>query len=74
MSGPVALIVNPVATKASRALRAEVVRALAPHGLEWSLVTEGPGARHMPMADAPATLAGLVAAYLARLELTLLGA
>ena len=33
-----------------------------------------PGARHMPMADAPATLAGLVAAYLARLELTLLGA
>ena len=32
-----------------------------------------PGARHMPMADVPATLAGLIAAYLARLELTLLG-
>jgi pimeloyl-ACP methyl ester carboxylesterase len=31
-----------------------------------------PGARHLPMADAPATLAGLVAAYLARLELTLM--
>ena len=43
MSRPVALIVNPVATKASRALRAEALRALAPHGLEWSLVTEGPG-------------------------------
>ncbi len=33
-----------------------------------------PGARHLPMADVPATLAGLVAAYLARLELTLEGA
>jgi pimeloyl-ACP methyl ester carboxylesterase len=33
-----------------------------------------PGSRHLPMADAPATLAALVAAYLARLELTLLGA
>ncbi len=43
MSGPVALIVNPAATKASGTLRADVVRALAPHGLEWSLVTEGPG-------------------------------
>ena len=43
MSGPVALIVNPVATKASRALREQVARALAPHGLEWSLVTEAPG-------------------------------
>lgn len=31
-----------------------------------------PGARHLPMADVPATLAGLIAAYLARLELTLL--
>jgi pimeloyl-ACP methyl ester carboxylesterase len=30
-----------------------------------------PGARHMPMADVPGTLAGVVAAYLARLELTL---
>ena len=28
------------------------------------------GARHLPMADAPLTIAGLVAAYLARLELT----
>ena len=43
MTGPVALIVNPAATKASRTLRAEVARALAPHGLAWSLVTEGPG-------------------------------
>jgi pimeloyl-ACP methyl ester carboxylesterase len=29
-----------------------------------------PGARHMPMADLPATIAGLVAAWMARLELT----
>ncbi len=43
MTGPVALIVNPAATRASRQLREQVVRALAPHGLEWSLVTEGPG-------------------------------
>ncbi len=33
-----------------------------------------PGARHLPMADVPATLSGLVAAYLARLELTLMDA
>jgi pimeloyl-ACP methyl ester carboxylesterase len=32
-----------------------------------------PGARHLPMADVPLTLAGLIAAYLARLELTLAG-
>ncbi|HET6690912.1 MAG TPA: diacylglycerol kinase family protein [Miltoncostaeaceae bacterium] len=43
MSGPVALIVNPRATKASPRLRERVARALAPHGLEWSLVTEAPG-------------------------------
>ena len=43
MSGPVALIVNPAATKATRELREQVTRALAPRGLEWSLVTEGPG-------------------------------
>lgn len=33
-----------------------------------------PGARHLPMADVPATLSGLIAAYLARLELTLMDA
>jgi diacylglycerol kinase family enzyme len=43
VSGPVALIVNPAATKASWELRDRVARALAPHGLEWSLVTEAPG-------------------------------
>lgn len=43
MTGPVALIVNPVATKVSATLRQQVTRALAPHGLAWSLVTEGPG-------------------------------
>jgi diacylglycerol kinase family enzyme len=40
---PVALVVNPAATRTSSALRAEVTRALAPAGLEWSLVTSGPG-------------------------------
>jgi len=33
-----------------------------------------PGARHLLMADVPAALSGLVAAFLARLELTLAGA
>ena len=40
---PVALVVNPAATRASRTVRAEVARALSPLGLEWSLVTSGPG-------------------------------
>lgn len=45
MSGlaPVALIVNPAATKAGRTARAEVTRALGPLGLQWSLLTSGPG-------------------------------
>jgi diacylglycerol kinase family enzyme len=41
--GPIALVVNPAATRTSRALRAEVTRVLSPLGLEWSLVTTGPG-------------------------------
>jgi diacylglycerol kinase family enzyme len=40
---PVALVVNPAATRTGAAVRAEVTRALAPAGLEWSLVTSGPG-------------------------------
>lgn len=40
---PLALIVNPAATKSSTVVRSEVVRALAPFGLEWSLVTSGHG-------------------------------
>ena len=40
---PVALVVNPVATRSGTGVRAEVTRALAPLGLEWSLVTRGPG-------------------------------
>ncbi len=40
---PVALVVNPAATRSGTAVRAEVARALAPLGLEWSLVTGGPG-------------------------------
>jgi diacylglycerol kinase family enzyme len=39
----VALVVNPAATRSGTAVRAEVARALAPLGLEWSLVTGGPG-------------------------------
>lgn len=41
--GTVALIVNPVATRSGRGVRAEVVRALEPLGLEWTLVTRAPG-------------------------------
>ncbi|HSJ74460.1 MAG TPA: diacylglycerol kinase family protein [Miltoncostaeaceae bacterium] len=40
---PLALVVNPAATRSGRGVRAEVARALAPLGLEWSLVTSGPG-------------------------------
>lgn len=41
--GPIALVVNPVATRAGATRRAEITRALAPLGLEWALATEGPG-------------------------------
>ncbi len=41
--GPVALVVNPVAMRTSGHLRAETVRALAPHGLAWTLVTRARG-------------------------------
>ena len=41
--GPVALVINPVATKAGRARRTELARVLGPLGLEWSLATSGPG-------------------------------
>ncbi|WP_217914322.1 diacylglycerol/lipid kinase family protein [Miltoncostaea marina] len=40
---PVALIVNPVATRAGRGLRGQLARALGPAGLEWALTTRGPG-------------------------------
>lgn len=40
---PVALVINPVATRAGHGLRADVARVLGPLGLEWSLVTTGPG-------------------------------
>jgi diacylglycerol kinase family enzyme len=43
LPGPVALVINPVATKAGAAHRTEVTRVLAPLGLEWSLTTAGPG-------------------------------
>ena len=41
--GPVALVVNPVAVSTSSHLRAETVRALAGHGLAWTLVTRRRG-------------------------------
>ena len=41
--GPVALVINPVATRAGRAQRAEITRVLSTLGLEWSLTTRGPG-------------------------------
>lgn len=40
---PIALVINPAATKAGRGLRAEATRVLGPLGLEWSLATSGPG-------------------------------
>lgn len=41
--GPLALIVNPAATRAGPPLRTEVTRRLAGLGLQWALVTSGPG-------------------------------
>jgi diacylglycerol kinase family enzyme len=41
--GPLALVINPVAVSVSGALRSEAARALAHHGLAWTLVTRGPG-------------------------------
>ena len=62
MSGPVALIVNPAATKVSPTLRQRVTRGLAPHGLAWSLVTEGPGDAGRLAAQAAAEGAATVVA------------
>ncbi len=42
--------------------------------LPMSAMVVIPGARHMPMAEFDATVTGLIAGYLARLELTLMGA
>ena len=42
-AGPVALIINPVATRARTMERAEVTRALAPFDLRWTLLTEASG-------------------------------
>lgn len=58
--GPIALIVNPAATRAGRTLRAQATRALAPLGLEWSLVTRGPGDAGRLAADAVAQGAAVV--------------
>jgi diacylglycerol kinase family enzyme len=63
--GPVALVINPAATCAGRVQRAEITRVLSGHGLEWSLMTQGPG-------DA-AGLARQAAAEGARLVVTLGG-
>jgi diacylglycerol kinase family enzyme len=40
---PVALVVNPAATKSGRGLGREVAATLRPLGLEWSMETTGPG-------------------------------
>lgn len=63
--GPVALVINPVATRAGRGQRAEITRVLSTLGLEWSLTTAGPG-------DA-ARLARQAAAEGARVVVTLGG-
>ena len=58
--GPIALVVNPAATKSGPAIRAEVASALAPLGLEWSLVTTGPGDAARLAADVAAQGAAVV--------------
>lgn len=40
---PIALVINPAATRSGRALRAEAVRRLSPLGLEWALTTRARG-------------------------------
>ena len=42
-SGPIALVINPVATRSRATERAEVTRHLSPLGLEWSLLTQASG-------------------------------
>jgi diacylglycerol kinase family enzyme len=41
--GPVALIINPAATRARTTDRTDITRVLAPFGLEWTLTTESAG-------------------------------
>jgi diacylglycerol kinase family enzyme len=59
-AGRIALVVNPAATKAGRTLRSQTVRTLAPLGLEWSLVTRGPGDAGRLAAEAAAQGATVV--------------
>ncbi len=58
--GPIALIVNPVATRSGREVRGRVVRALGPRGLGWVLVTRGPGDAAALATRAAAEGAGVV--------------
>jgi diacylglycerol kinase family enzyme len=58
--GPIALVMNPVATRAGTGVRAEVTRALGPLGLEWALVTRGPGDAGALAAEAAAQGARVV--------------
>ena len=58
--GPIALVVNPAATKSGPGIRGEVASALAPLGLEWSLVTTGPGDAARLAADVAAQGAAVV--------------
>ena len=41
--GPIALVINPVATRSRATERAEVTRHLSRLGLEWSLLTQASG-------------------------------
>ena len=58
--GPIALVVNPAATNSGPGIRGEVASALAPLGLEWSLVTTGPGDAARLAADVAAQGAAVV--------------
>lgn len=61
-AGPVALVMNPAATRSGHALRAEVTRALAPHGLGWALTTHARGEAGALATRAVAEGAGVVVA------------
>lgn len=60
--GPVALVMNPAATRSGHAVRGEITRALAPHGLGWALTTRERGEAGALASQAVAEGAGVVVA------------
>ncbi len=58
--GPIALVINPAATRAGRDQRAQITRVLSARGLEWALTTSGPGDAERLARQAAAEGAALV--------------